>query len=145
MGFVLKSFSVERCKRVMKRERERERKRKGISLDFAKRCRLSKRLPLGSYGNDYTVVSRPHESMEENVVPRVCFRQAVMQYAKSVFFGHESIFCNNRTSVLCFAHDTESFQFLLAPANLRIEYHIILSVFFFNSSIFIYAKYLNDQ
>jgi len=50
------------------RERERERRKEGISLDFAKRYQLSKRLPLSSYGNDYTVVGRPHESMEENVV-----------------------------------------------------------------------------
>lgn len=34
----------------------------------------------GSYGNDYSVVSWPHESMGGDVVPEL----AVMQYAKSV-------------------------------------------------------------
>lgn len=46
-------------------------------------------------GNDYPVVSRPYESMEGDAVLQARFRHAVMQHAKSVFFGHESIYCNS--------------------------------------------------
>lgn len=81
------SFSAERCKRVVER----------VLLDFAERCRLREVCLSAPLGNDYPVVSRPHESMEGDAVLRARFRHAVMQHAKSVFLSHESIYCNSRS------------------------------------------------
>lgn len=132
MGFVLKSFSAERCKRVIKRER----KRKGILLDFAKKCWLSKRLPLGSYT---ATIIRSLVGCTNRWKRTLFFESA---------FGRLS--CNMQNQ---FSSTMSQFTAIIEPA-FRVSPMIQTSIFivlyhiiflFFNSSILINAKYLNSQ
>lgn len=95
-------------------------------LDFAKRCRLSKRLPLGSYGNDYTVVGQPHESMEENVVPESAFGRLScnMQNQFSSTMSQFIVIIEPLSHALSMIHNFPYLHWLFASALLIILFNL---------------------